>query len=110
MVVRVSGEVMNKKQSNPQQTAFDWLDTIPDQPVRRARPWYYITRNRHAEMLLKFDAYGKPVWVEHDLRQNKPHIYNCIQRAREAATRLRGEVKSCHYDQHAKDWVNYSVG
>lgn len=88
----------------PQQKAFDWLETIPDFPTRRARPWYYITRNRGAEMLVDFDKNGQPVWSAHDLREYLPHVYNCRQRAQQAATRLHGHVEMCHYDQFSKYW------
>lgn len=95
--------------TTPKQTRFDFMDTIPDVPTRRARPWYYLVRNRNAEMMLEFDAHGAPIWVEHDLRHQKPHMYSCLRRAREAALRLNCQVKSCHYDQFAKSWANYSV-
>jgi len=105
----MSEAIKMTKKRNPQQARFDFIDTIPDEPVRRARPWYYLVRNRNAEMMLEFDAYGNAVWVEHDLRQHKPHIYNCIRRANEAALRLNCQVKSCHYDRLAKHWKKYSV-
>jgi hypothetical protein len=91
---------------------MSFLDTIPDIPNKRsARPWYYITRNRNAEMLIGFDAYGNPVWAEHDMRGGTlPHMYNCIRRAQTAATRLHGAVRSCHYDRHAKGWKPYAIG
>ena len=108
---------MKKKNETPsdpgiKQEAFDWLDTIPDVPKKRsARPWYYITRYRNAEMLLGFDAHGNPVWVEHDMRAGDlPHMYNCMRRAQEAATRLNGTVKSCHYDRHSRMWQPYAIG
>jgi hypothetical protein len=96
----------------PQQTAFDFLDTIPDQPkTRSARPWYYITRKRNSEMLLEFDAYGNPVWVDHDMRNgNYPHMFSCLRRARQAAIRLGGEARSCHYDRHTRTWTPYVIG
>jgi len=98
--------------SKPKQMNFDWLDTIPDTPpARAARPWYYITRNRNAEMLLGFDAYGAAVWIEHDMRGGVyPHMYSCIRRAQQAAVRLSGTVRSCHYDRHQRKWAPYSVG
>jgi hypothetical protein len=102
---------MPKKQVNPNQQAFDFLDTIPDFPNKRsARPWYYITRWRNSEMLLEFDAYGKPVWVQHDLRHTKPHMYNCLRRCRQAASDIGGEPRACHYDRHSKNWTPYSIG
>lgn len=103
---------MSKKQVSPNQQSFDFLDTIPDIPHKRsARPWYYITRNRNAEMLMGFDAYGNPVWILHDMRKGDlPHLYNCIRRAQTAATRLGGTVKSCYYDRHAKGWQPYAIG
>jgi len=103
------GAVKMAKKRNPQQARFDFMDRIPDEPVRRARPWYYLVRNRNAEMMLEFDAHGLPIWVEHDLRQHKPHIYSCIRRANEAARVLKCQVKSCRYDRLAKHWANYSV-
>lgn len=100
------------KKKSGQQMAFDFLDTIPDFPNKRStRPWYYVTRYRHAEMLVGFDAYGKPVWMEHDLRgETMPHMFNCIRRAQTAATKLSGTVKSCHYDRHSKRWQPYVIG
>jgi len=98
--------------SKPKQLSFDFLDTIPDIPNKRStRPWYYVTRNLNAEMLVGFDAYGKPVWITHDMRGKvMPHMYNCMRRAQEAATRLNGAVKSCHYDRHSKRWKPYEGG
>lgn len=93
------------KRVHPQQTAFGFLDTVPDIPTRRARPWYYVTRNRNAEMLVDFDAYGQPVWLEHDMRQHLPFVYNCRRRAQEAASRLGGAVEKCHYDRLNKAWT-----
>ncbi len=100
------------KDAPPVQLPFDWLDTIPDiPPARSPRPWYYITRNWNTEMLVGFDAYGEPVWLEHDMRgDTMPHMYNCMSRAQTAATRLSGAVKSCHYDRHSKRWQPYVVG
>jgi hypothetical protein len=94
------------------QHGFDMLDTIPDIPNKRsARPWYYVTRGLNAEMLVGFDAYGNPVWYPHDMRgDTMPHMYNCLRRAQEAATRLGGAVKSCHYDRHSRRWQPYAVG
>jgi hypothetical protein len=92
------------KRIPPQQRPFDWLETIPDVPTRRARPWYYITRNRSAEMLVDFTSDGEPIWVEHDLRVYLPHVYNCRGRAQQAATRLHGQVQMCHYDRFEKYW------
>lgn len=92
------------KRVHPQQRAFEVLDTVPDIPTRRAMPWYYVTRNRNAEMLVDMDRYGTPVWAVHDLRENLPHVYNCRRRAQEAATRLGGTVMSCHYDRLSKTW------
>jgi hypothetical protein len=101
-----------RSEAGVKQEAFDVLDTIPDIPNKRsARPWYYITRNLNAEMLVGFDAYGKPVWMVHDMRgDTMPHMYNCMRRAQEAAVRLSGTVKSCHYDRCSKRWQPYAIG
>jgi hypothetical protein len=94
--------------SKPQQLHFDFIDTIPDVPdKRRIRPWYYVTKERNTLMLLSFDYDGLPVWVEHDLRSTIPHVFNCHQRALQAATRLHGAVQSCYYDRHSSKWRNY---
>lgn len=103
---------MPKKQVNPNQQAFDFLDTIPGIPNKySSRPWYYVTRLRNAEMLMGFDAHGEPIWAEHDMRSGDyPHLFNCMRRAQQAATRLGGAVKSCHYDRNQKGWRPYVVG
>ena len=95
------------KRIHSQQRSFDFLDTVPDIPSPRARPWYYLTRGRNAEMLIDIDAYGNAVWVEHDLREHLPFVYNCRRRAQEAASRLGATVMMCHYDRLSRSWKKH---
>lgn len=60
--------------------------------------WYYITRNRDAEMLLTFDENGLPIWCPHDLQYTIPHVYSSAQTARRDLDRVGGHaVKMSRY-------------
>lgn len=86
--MRASSERLRKKQRDlgyTQQELFGVNSKLRDEgKTRPKKNWYYITGALGKLMLASLDDNGYPVWVEHDLRITKPHLYNSIHKANHA--------------------------
>lgn len=84
---------MNKQEKEARKLTFKMfnMDTIEEKDLDFKVPrWYYITRNRDAEMLLNVDRHGNSIWCEHDLQYIIPHMYNTAHNARKDLKRVGG--------------------